>query len=53
MNTLSLYHSWYRPADCVGFYPPTPGGELVRRIGAVLEEEGRRIKMDLTAIKTG
>ena len=33
--------SWYRPADCVGFFPPTPGGELSRKIGEVLEEEAR------------
>ena len=38
---------WYRPADCIGFFPATPGGELNKRIGKVLEEEGRRIGMEL------
>ena len=45
--------SWYRPADCVGFYPPTPGGELNHQINQVLEEEGRRVNMKLRAIETG
>ena len=45
--------SWYRPADCVGFYPPTPGGELNQEIGQVLKEEGRRLGMSLKAIETG
>ena len=42
---------WYRPADCVGFYPPR--GELTGQIGKVLKEEGRRIEMDLRAVETG
>ena len=45
--------AWYRPADCVGFYPPTPRGELVSEIGKVLKEEGSRINMDLRAVETG
>ena len=45
--------SWYRPADCVGFSPPTPGGELTQEINQVLKEEGRRINMNLRAIETG
>ena len=45
--------AWYRPADCVGFYPPTPGGELNHQINQVLEEEGKRINMKLRAIETG
>ena len=44
---------WYRPADCVGFYPPTPRGELAGEIGKVLKEEGRRIRVDLRAVETG
>ena len=32
-----------RAADVVGFYPPSPKGELVTRINEVLEEEGKRI----------
>ena len=35
--------AWYRPADAVGFFPPTPRGELVSKIRQVLEEEGKRI----------
>ena len=45
--------AWYRPADCVGFYPPTPRGELVSKIGKVLQEEGLRINMNLRAVETG
>ena len=45
--------SWYRPADCVGFFPPTPGGELNQEINQVLKEEGRRINMNLRAVETG
>ena len=39
--------AWYRPADCVGFFPATPKGELSQMIGEVLEEEGKRIGMVL------
>ena len=45
--------AWYRPADVVGFYPPSPKGELVTRINKVLEEEGRRIGIKMRAIETG
>ena len=45
--------AWYRPADCVGFYPPTPRGELVTEISKVLKEEGQRINMNLRAVETG
>ena len=42
-----------RGGDCVGFFPPTPGGELNLEIDQVLKEEGRRINMNLRAIETG
>ena len=45
--------AWYRPADCIGFYPPSPRGELAKEIGEVLMEEGRRINFNLRAIETG
>ena len=45
--------AWYRPADAVGFFPPTPRGELVNNIGKVLKEEGSRIGLNLRAIETG
>ena len=45
--------AWYRPADVVGFYPPSPKGELVKRINEVLEEEGKRIGIKMRAIETG
>ena len=46
--------SLYRPADCVGFFPPTPRGELVSEINKVREEEeGRRIVVKMRAIETG
>ena len=44
---------WHRPADAVGFFPATPGGELVKQVTQVLEEEGARIGMKLRAIETG
>ena len=44
---------WYRPADCVGFFPATPRGELNKEISAILEEEGKRIKMSLRSIEMG
>ena len=44
---------WYRPADTVGFFPATPGGELVKEVSKVLEEEGARIGLKLRAIETG
>ena len=45
--------AWYRPADCFGFFPPTPRGELVTEISKVLKEEGQRINMNLRAVETG
>ena len=45
--------AWYRPADVVGFFPPSPRGELVANINKVLEEEGRRIGIKMKAIETG
>ena len=45
--------AWYRPSDCVGFYPPTPRGELAGKIAEVLKEEGRRIGISLRAVETG
>ena len=45
--------AWYRPADCVGFFPATPKGELNQRIGEVLEEEGRRIGLVLRSREKG
>jgi hypothetical protein len=45
--------AWYRPADCIAFYPATPKGELAREIGAVLEEEGARLNMKLRVVETG
>ena len=44
---------WYRPADCIGFFPATPGGELNKRIGKVLEEEGSRIGLTLRSREKG
>ena len=36
-----------RAADVVGFYSPSPKGELVTRINEVLEEEGKRIEIKM------
>ena len=52
-HKLARKVSWYRPADCVGFFPPSPRGELVSEINKVLEEEGRRIGVRMKAIETG
>ena len=45
--------AWYRPADCVAFYPPSSQGELAKEIGKVLMEEGKRINFNLRAVETG
>ena len=45
--------SWYRPADAVGFFPATPGGELNRIIQGILDEEGPRVKLKLRAVEKG
>ena len=50
-HKLARKVSWYRPADCVGFFPPSPRGELVSEINKVLE--GRRIGVRMKAIETG
>ena len=44
---------WYRPADCIGFFPATPRGELNEKISSKLEEEGKRIKMTLRSVEMG
>ena len=45
--------AWHKPADCVGFFPPTPGGELAKEIGKVLKEDGEKIGIALRSIETG
>ena len=45
--------AWYRPANCVAFYPATPRGELVKGINTILEEEGQRVGMSLRAMEKG
>ena len=45
--------SWYRPAEAVGFFPTTPGGELNRIIQKVLDEEGPRLNLKLRAVEKG
>ena len=44
---------WYRPSDCVGFFPATPRGELNTAISKILEEEGKRISMKLRSVEMG
>ena len=45
--------AWYRPAEAVGFFPATPGGELNRIIQKVLDEEGPRLNLQLRAVEKG
>ena len=45
--------AWHKPADCIGFFPPTPGGELAKEIDKVHKEEGEKIGMSLRSIETG
>ena len=45
--------AWYRPAEAVGFFPTTPGGELNRIIQKVLDEEGPRLNLKLRAVEKG
>ena len=45
--------AWYRPANCVTFYPATPRGELAKGINQILEEEGGRIGLALRAKEKG
>ena len=44
---------WYRPADCIGFFPATPRGEPNEKISSILEEEGKRIKIRLRSVEMG
>ena len=35
---------WYRPSyNIIGFIPPTPGGELVKGIQKIVQEEGKKL----------
>ena len=45
--------AWHKPADCVGFFPPTPGGGLAKEIGNDLKKEGEKIGMALRSIESG
>ena len=42
--------SWYRPFDCVGFFPGTPNSELVRDVKTIVSEE--RLNMLINIIET-
>ena len=43
--------AWFRPADSVAFMPATPGGELASEMRKVLEEEGKRLSMNIRVIE--
>ena len=43
--------AWFRPADSVAFMPATPGGELSSEMKKVLEEEGKRLSMNIRVIE--
>ena len=45
--------SWYRPADTVIFIPATPGGKLTEKLRDVLQEEGRRLNLNIRAVEQG
>jgi hypothetical protein len=42
-----LKASWYRPADTVMFLPSTPGSELANRARKVVEEECKRLNINV------
>ena len=50
---LMLETSWYRPDECVGFYPVTPGGELANNIRKIVAEEGGRLGLKIEIAETG
>ena len=52
-NKLITKTAWYRPAEAVGCFPATPGGELNRIIQSILDEEGARIDLKLRAVEKG
>ena len=43
--------AWFRTADSVSFIPATPGGELASEMRKVLEEEGKRLSMNIRVIE--
>ena len=45
--------AWYRPADAVFFAPATPGGELAKQLQKVVEEESKRLNLNIKTVETG
>ena len=45
--------AWYRPADTVVFIPATPGGKLTEKLRDVLQEEGKRLNLNIKAVEQG
>ena len=45
--------TWYRPADTVVFIPATPGGRLTEKLRDVLQEEGKRLNLNIKTVEQG
>ena len=45
--------AWLRPADTVLRVPYTPGSDLARRVRGVVEEEARRLQLQVKVVEGG
>ena len=45
--------AWYPPADTVLRVPYTPGSDLANRVRGVVEEEARRLKVQVKVVEGG
>ena len=43
--------TWYRPASVVGFYPPSPGGQLAKEVQEIVTEELGRIGLSAKIVE--
>ena len=44
--------SWYRPHNAVGFFPPTPDANLLKRIQAIVTRNVSKLGLSVKCIKT-
>ena len=45
--------AWFRPADTVLRVPYTPGSDLARGVRGVVEEEARRLQLQVKVVEGG
>ena len=45
--------SWYRPHNAVGFFPPTPDANLLKRIQAIVTRNVSKLGLSVKCIETG